>query len=166
MVPLVQRLECLYGDFLAADSRRISEVYAQGVIFRDPVHELHGLPALQGYFAGMAANLRECRFEFDQVLSSGDRVALWWTMHYRHPRLSGGKSLMLRGASLLRVDQAAERVVEHEDIYDLGAMVYEQLPILGAVVHMVKSRLASGTPPALAPASARGGVSASREEKQ
>lgn len=142
MAPLLQSLEDLYRDFLVVDPGKIRDVYAENVIFRDPVHTLRGLPAVQDYFAGMAANLRECRFEFDQTLASGDRAALWWTMHYRHPKLGGGKPLTLRGASLLTIDRQVERVVEHEDIYDLGAMVYEQIPVLGAVVNLVKSRLA------------------------
>ncbi|WOX05833.1 nuclear transport factor 2 family protein [Microbulbifer pacificus] len=144
MVPLLQRLEHLYADFLAADPRMIGDVYAQSVIFRDPVHELRGLPAVLGYFSGMAENLRECRFEFDQSLIDGDRISLWWTMHYRHPKLAGGKPLTLRGASLLEIDPGADRVTVHEDIYDLGAMVYEQIPVLGSVVKIVKSKLAQG----------------------
>ncbi|HEY8568465.1 nuclear transport factor 2 family protein [Microbulbifer sp.] len=143
MASLLQRLEHLYADFLAADPSDISEVYAENVIFRDPVHELHGLPAVQDYFAGMAVNLRECRFVFDQTLTNGDQASLWWTMHYRHPRLAGGKPLTLRGASLLSIDPNLQRVVLHEDIYDLGAMVYEQIPLLGTVVNVVKRRLAS-----------------------
>lgn len=144
MAPLLQRLEDLYRDFLAADVHKIREVYADKVVFRDPVHELQGLPALEGYFAGMAQNLRECRFAFDQVLVQGERAALWWIMHYRHPKLGGGRPLTLRGASLLTLDLNADRVLAHEDVYDLGAMVYEHIPVLGSVVNMVKSRLAAG----------------------
>ena len=145
MVPLLQRLKGLYADFLLADPRKIGEIYAENVIFRDPVHELRGLPAMRDYFTGMATNLRECRFEFDQTLVNDNQVSLWWTMYYRHPRLSGGKPLTLRGASLLAIDSELDRIVEHEDIYDLGAMVYEQIPVLGGVVKIVKTRLAHGS---------------------
>lgn len=145
MAPLLEKLEDLYGDFLAVDPRQLRDVYAESVIFRDPIHTLRGLPAVEDYFAGMAANLSECRFVFDQTLASADRASLWWTMHYRHPKLAGGKLLSLRGASLLTIDPTVERVLEHEDIYDLGAMVYEQIPVLGAVVNLVKGRLTSGS---------------------
>ncbi|WGL16878.1 nuclear transport factor 2 family protein [Microbulbifer bruguierae] len=145
MDALVTRIRELYSDFLAADSRQIAEIYAENTVFRDPVHELCGLASLQGYFAGMAENLQECRFEFDQSLIDGGRVSLWWTMYYRHPRLGGGSPLKLRGASLLLIDPQLNRVVMHEDVYDLGAMVYEQIPVLGRVVNLVKASLAKGS---------------------
>ncbi|WP_066964892.1 nuclear transport factor 2 family protein [Microbulbifer sp. Q7] len=142
MAALVKRIKLLYSDFLAADPDSIAEVYAENVVFSDPVHRIEGLASMQAYFAGVAQNLRECRFEFDQTLVDGSTVNLWWTMHYRHPRLSGGAPLQLRGASLLSLDLETDRVLTHEDIYDLGAMVYEQVPVLGAVLRYVKRGIA------------------------
>ncbi|WP_428821077.1 nuclear transport factor 2 family protein [Microbulbifer sp. MCCC 1A16149] len=144
MASLVNRIKRLYSDFLAADPGSIAEVYAENVEFSDPVHRIQGLGDMQGYFAGVAKNLQECRFEFDQTLIEGNTLNLWWTMHYRHPRLSGGKLLSLRGASLLRLDLEQDRVLAHEDIYDLGAMVYEQVPLLGSVLRYVKRGIAGG----------------------
>ncbi len=142
MTALVHRVEALYADFMSATSQKIADVYAGNVIFRDPVHEIHGLEAMQKYFDGVSTNLLECRFEFDRTLVDGGQASLWWTMHYRHPRLSGGRALALRGASLLKLDLTADRVLVHEDVYDLGAMVYEQIPLLGAVIRRVKAGLA------------------------
>lgn len=143
MASLVKRIKHLYSDFLAADSGSIAEVYAEKVVFSDPVHRIEGLASMQAYFAGVAENLKECRFEFDHTLVEGSTVNLWWTMHYRHPRLRGGAPLTLRGASLLKLDLEKDRVLEHEDIYDLGAMVYEQVPVLGAVLRYVKRGMAT-----------------------
>ncbi|MBB5210220.1 nuclear transport factor 2 family protein [Microbulbifer hydrolyticus] len=143
MASLVKRIKHLYSDFLAADPSYIAEVYAEDVIFSDPVHRVEGLENMQAYFAGVAQNLRECRFEFDQTLVDGNALNLWWTMHYRHPRLSGGAPLSMRGASLLKLDLEKDRVLEHEDIYDLGAMVYEHIPLLGSVLSYVKRGMAA-----------------------
>nr|WP_010130891.1 nuclear transport factor 2 family protein [Microbulbifer agarilyticus] len=142
MSAAIERLKLLYTDFLAADPAAIASVYAHDVVFRDPVHEVRGLEAMQQYFAGVSQNLQECRFQFDFDAHQQGRGTLWWMMEYRHPRLGGGKLLKLRGASLLEIDQASDRVVRHEDVYDLGAMVYEQVPLLGSVVRSVKRRLA------------------------
>ena len=144
MASLVKRIKHLYSDFLSVDPDSIAEVYAENVEFRDPVHTVHGLKSMQAYFAGVGGNLQECRFEFDQTLVDGNTLNLWWTMHYRHPRLSKGALLTLRGASLLKLDLEQDRVLEHEDIYDLGAMVYEQVPLLGSVVRYVKRQMAEG----------------------
>ena len=142
MASLVKRIKHLYSDFLAADAEAIAEVYAKDIVFSDPVHRLQGLANMQAYFAGVARNLEACRFEFDQTLVDGSTLNLWWTMHYRHPRLASGAPLSLRGASLLRLDLEQDRVLEHEDIYDLGAMVYEQVPLLGSVLRYVKRQMA------------------------
>ena len=142
MEALVQRLQQLYSDFMAATPQDIASVYAEEVVFRDPVHELQGLPALQRYFAGISANLISCGFRFEETVEQGDRLALWWEMHYRHPRLGGGRPLSLRGNSRIHVDLASERVIFHEDFYDLGAMVYERIPVLGGAVRLVKTGLA------------------------
>lgn len=145
MAALVNRIKHLYSDFLAADADSIAEVYAENVVFADPVHRILGLGDMQAYFAGVGRNLKECRFEFDHTLLDGSALSLWWTMHYCHPRLGGGKLLQLRGASLLELDPEADRVVAHEDIYDLGAMVYEQVPLLGSVLRSIKRGIASSS---------------------
>lgn len=142
MASLVKRIKHLYSDFLAADAGAIAEVYAENIVFSDPVHRLQGLPNMQAYFAGVARNLKSCRFEFDHTLVDGSTLNLWWTMHYRHPSLGKGAPLSLRGASLLKLDLEQDRVLEHEDIYDLGAMVYEHVPLLGSVLRHIKRQMA------------------------
>lgn len=142
MTAAIERLKSLYSDFLAADPAAIASVYAQDVVFKDPVHEVRGLEAMQKYFAGVSQNLQECRFQFDFAAQQQGKGTLWWTMYFRHPRLGGGKLLELRGASLVEIDEANDRVVSHEDVYDLGGMVYEHVPLLGSVIRGVKRRLA------------------------
>ncbi|MCQ3829708.1 nuclear transport factor 2 family protein [Microbulbifer elongatus] len=141
MSQAVTKLKALYADFLTVDVKSVADLYAESVVFRDPVHEVKGLQAMQAYFAGVCQNLSECRFEFDRVVGAGVWHSLWWVMHYRHPKLQGGKQLHLRGASLIQIDARDTQVVFHEDVYDLGAMVYEQVPLLGTVIRHVKGRL-------------------------
>ncbi|WP_043315971.1 nuclear transport factor 2 family protein [Microbulbifer sp. HZ11] len=141
MSQALTRLKALYADFLAADARSIADLYAADIVFRDPVHEIVGLEAMQAYFTGVSTNLRECRFEFDRVVEGGTWHSLWWTMHYRHPKLKNGAPLQLRGASIICIDPEIDRVSFHEDVYDLGAMIYEQVPLLGAVIRQIKQRL-------------------------
>ena len=146
MGQLIERLEHLYSDFMAVDARAIAEVYASDVLFKDPVHQVCGLDAMQAYFAQVSQNLQECRFHFDTRLIEDAKASLWWHMTFRHPRLAGGKPLTLRGSSLLHMDLTADRITYHEDCYDLGAMVYEQVPLLGSVIRYIKAGLAkSGT---------------------
>ena len=63
----------------------LGELYSDDLLFRDPLHEVHGLTALRRYFAELYANVEALRFEFhgfDQV-AKGEGY-LRWTMRYRH----------------------------------------------------------------------------------
>ena len=66
-------------------------------------------------------------FEYLDELSSGNSVYLKWNLHFTHPR-AGGRPISLRGVSHL---QGGDRIEFHEEIYDPGAMRYDQLPRLG-----------------------------------
>lgn len=144
---LLQQFEMAFSDFKNADFSRLAELYAPNVFFRDPVHEVSGLAALTDYFAGSQSLVVECRFEYlDRIVSDASatprKCCYRWRMHYRHPRLKGGAKLELVGASVLHLQ---DKIIFHEDFYDMGAMLYEHLPILGGAVHWLKRRVAGET---------------------
>ncbi|WP_157960429.1 nuclear transport factor 2 family protein [Marinimicrobium alkaliphilum] len=138
-------LRALYQRFEPAILPELARLYREDITFIDPVHALKGRAALEAYFAEMMNGLEHCQFEFhDQLESvSGDRqgqAVLTWTMHYRYPKLAGGQALTLEGNSHIRFDDG---IYYHRDYYDLGAMFYEQLPVIGRVVKQLKKRLES-----------------------
>ncbi|MCO1336041.1 nuclear transport factor 2 family protein [Microbulbifer sp. OS29] len=139
MSALIEELNEYYRDFLMQDPGSLGAFYSDNIVFCDPLHRIEGLPALKSYFAGMSRGLAQCRFQFDDqpVLGQGN-ACLSWKMHYRHKWLKGGHPLQLRGCSLLRY---ADKIHYHEDFYDMGAMVYEQIPLLGSCIGLIKSRL-------------------------
>ena len=61
-----------------------------------------------------------------------------WDMEFRHKRLRGGKSIVVRGATIV---EFRELIYSHEDIFDLGSMIYENVPFVGAQVRYLKQRL-------------------------
>ncbi len=137
--PLLERFKDNFKDFQQADWSQLGEIYADNIVFRDPVHELRGLVALEEYFLSLGADLLDCRFEYlDQVVSD-DSAYVKWIMHFRHPRL-GNDLIDVRGVSHLRW---SEKIEFHEDFYDMGAMLYERLPVLGNVTRWLRLRLAS-----------------------
>ena len=117
----------------------LREVYSENVIFEDPAHRIEGLENMLSYFNSMYENVNECRFEFESVLIDEELVALAWTMHLRHPKLKGGLPIQVEGSSILEI--AGNKVERHRDYFDLGAMVYEHIPLLGRVVTGIKHRL-------------------------
>lgn len=121
--------------------QRLPELYSYDVAFCDPIHEVHGLSDLHLYFAELYANVQHLKFDFhafDQVREG--KGYLRWTMSYSHPRLSSGKTIQVQGCShLLWSDN---RVFQHRDFFDAGAMLYEHLPFMGRVIRWLKGRLA------------------------
>ncbi len=119
---------------------RLGELYSADVLFRDPLHEIRGLPAVQRYFGELYANVSELRFDFygfDQV-RDGEGY-LRWTMSYRHPRLKNGQLIRVEGCSHLLWNG---KVHQHRDYFDAGALLYENLPLMGGAIRWLKRRLA------------------------
>ncbi|WP_295799178.1 nuclear transport factor 2 family protein [uncultured Microbulbifer sp.] len=138
MADLIGELRAYYRDFLAGDPQQLERFYRDDLLFRDPLHELQGIPAVRRYFVGMRDGLARCEFEFDDACIGQGSACLPWRMHFAHRALNGGRVMTLRGSSLLKFEGL---IYYHEDFYDLGAMVYERVPLLGALVRGVKKRL-------------------------
>ncbi|MCP8478407.1 nuclear transport factor 2 family protein [Pseudomonas sp. ZM24] len=140
MPSFLQSFARRFATLDAASLHRLDELYSQEVSFQDPLHRVDGLVELRRYFGSLYANVQELRYDFHGF----DEVApghgyLRWTLHYRHPRLSGGKPIALEGCSHLRW---GERVEFHRDYFDAGALLYEHLPVMGGVIGWLKRRLA------------------------
>jgi len=136
---LIERFKSCFRVLPEADLSLLRELYTDEVVFKDPVHEIRGLVGVEDYFASMITDLTDCRFEYlDEIV--GERSAyIKWVMHYRHPRL-GNRLVSVRGVSHLRF---GDKIEFHEDVYDMGAMLYEQVPVLGNVTRWLRLRLAS-----------------------
>lgn len=154
MDPRLQQLAAFYRDFGPGSYRQVETLYHADARFTDPVHSLQGAGAIARYFADMGENLLACQFEFTHALMAGDQAFVRWIMRLRHPKLVAGRQIELAGMSRLRYQGLL--IIEHEDCYDLGAMVYEQLPLLGLLVRWLRRRLAkaAGHMPAVASGSA------------
>ena len=140
MSDFLRRFATEFAALDAGNLARLGELYSDDVLFRDPLHEVRGLPALQRYFAEMYANVGRLDFDFhgfDQVCDG--EGYLRWTMHFRHPRLRGGAPISDDGCSH---QLWWDKVYQHRDYFDAGAMLYEHLPLMGGVIAWLKRRLA------------------------
>jgi hypothetical protein len=136
---LIERFKSCFRHLHEADLSRLRNIYAEEVVFRDPVHEIRGLVGLEDYFTTLISDLSDCRFEYlDEIVGDGSAY-IKWIMHFRHPRL-GNRPISVRGVSHVKF---GDRIEFHEDVYDMGAMLYEQLPLLGNLTRWLRLRLAS-----------------------
>ncbi len=136
---LIENFKNYFKLLHEADLSRLGELYADQVVFKDPVHEIRGLVELEDYFTSMCADLSDCRFEYLDEQVGEDAAYVKWMMHFKHPRL-GNRLISVRGVSHLKL---GDKIEYHEDFYDMGAMLYDQLPLLGNVTRWLKMRLAS-----------------------
>ena len=142
MTDLLDGIKQAWKQFDLEALDRLEPLYHPDVVFIEPAGEIRGRNELFRYFRASCAQLIECRFEFDSDLetrsTTGDRSVLVWDMHFRHRKLAGGAKVSVPGSTLLRFDQ---QVTLHRDWFDLGAAIYEQLPVLGGVVRSIKRRI-------------------------
>ncbi|MFL1405179.1 nuclear transport factor 2 family protein [Marinobacter sp. M1N3S26] len=133
----VERFQRLFNTLSAGRVTGLAEVYSEQVRFVDPFSSVEGLEELQAYLDKVYTNVTACRFEFDDTLVSGDQACIEWTMHLQHPRLRRGRELAVHGISRLTI--AEGRVRYHRDYFDAGELLYENLPLLGSAVRLVRS---------------------------
>ena len=136
---IADRVKAAYRSLGTDDLAELETLYTEDVHFEDPAHALQGRKPLMGYFASLFSNLESCRFKFHQTLISDTDIFMSWTMFITHPKLRNGATIRVEGGSLLKTRYG--RIYYHRDYFDMGAMVYEQLPVLGPVVRKIKQRL-------------------------
>ncbi|ATM94541.1 SnoaL-like domain [Yersinia frederiksenii] len=136
---LLARFSQFYTTLDIARLANLSDVYHRDIYFVDPVGEHQGLSSLEAYFQLLISNLSTCSFTLTDIQHHEQQATVCWHMTYSHPRLRRGSLLSLEGISQLRF--AEQRVIYQRDYYDLGAMLYEHIPLLGGVVVKLKKRL-------------------------
>lgn len=130
-------------DFSAlnvSNLHRLGELYSHDVHFRDPLQTIQGLAALQEYFAELYTNVSQLSFSFHGYDQLRDGAGyLRWTLLYCHPRLRRGQPISVEGCSHLLW---RDKVYQHHDYFDAGALLYEHLPLMGPAIGWLKGRLA------------------------
>ncbi len=139
MPAVIERFKGFYRDLSQLQVPEFDKIYADDVIFRDPVHEIRGAADLLGYMEALCERVEFCQFEYLDELVTADKAYIKWNMNFRHPSL-GQATHTVRGVSHI---QFSDRVYYHEDVYDMGQMLYEHLPVLGGATRWLKRRLAA-----------------------
>ena len=134
---LLDNFKSLYSDLVKADLSQLDHLYSGDIIFKDPIHEVQGLVAVEDYMTNVCTDVDYCQFEYLDELIGDNNAYIKWMMHFRHHKL--GKSLIsVRGMSHLSFNG---KITYHEDVYDMGAMLYEHLPLIGGTTRWLKQRL-------------------------
>lgn len=128
--------ETLSPDTLA----HLDAIYADDARFVDPFNDVTGQAAIGSVFAHMFATLDAPTFDVVQAVTEGDHCFLTWDFSFR--RKGRPTTAVVHGASHLRF-AADGRIAMHRDYWDPARDLYEDLPLLGAVLRWLRHRLAA-----------------------
>ena len=140
MATHVQKFIDLYQQLNGENLEGLAEIYHSDIHFCDPLHHIHGLDALQRYFAAMYGGVLHIEFAIQRQVVAGEQACIEWVMRYQHRKLKQAELIEVNGMSWLVFGQD-QKIVSHRDYFDAGQMLYEHVPLLGGAVRYLKGRL-------------------------
>ncbi|MDF0750250.1 nuclear transport factor 2 family protein [Marinobacter sp. 71-i] len=132
------RFKQLFNNLCAGNMAELSSVYSESVRFTDPFSSVRGIDELTEYLTGAYANVISCGFDFGEPVVNGEDVCIPWVMHLKHERIRKGKAVDVDGISQLVI--RGGRVVSHRDYFDVGQLLYENLPLMGGVIRWIRNQ--------------------------
>ncbi|BDM63535.1 hypothetical protein NFHSH190041_09870 [Shewanella sp. NFH-SH190041] len=146
----IQLYQVMDHEYLQqSDLALLQQVYHAKVVFTDPLHTIESRNALLQYLQGMYVNVIHLAFDIHQVIYQGEQICLQWHMQFAHKRLNSGKLITVPGMSWLGhngnefADEPSKwQITAHRDYFDVGALLYEHVPLLGGAIRTLKRRMA------------------------
>lgn len=137
----IENFLAFYQELSLSNLDELKAIYSDDVVFIDPVAKHTGLPAVEAYFIRLLRNCTGCHFDIRSTNEDENRAYVDWCMTFEHPKLKRGKPIPVDGFSVL--DLEGGKVIRQRDYYDMGAMVYEHVPLLGGFVSGLRRRMAA-----------------------
>lgn len=132
----------LFAALQPADVARLPDYFAPDARFKDPFNDVRGVAAVQAVFAHMYRVTEGPRFEILEQAVAGATGFVRWRFRFA-PRGRPRAGREIEGLSRV-VFGADGRVVEHVDYWDPVEGLYDDLPVLGAVLRALRRRLGAG----------------------
>ncbi len=114
----------------------LNEIYSDNIVFKDPIHETHGIESLKSYFQKLNENLIEGSFNFTDESIVDNKAFLSWEMNLRLKRTK--KTVKATGISVLIIE---DKIISQRDYFDAGELFYENIPVLGGIIRSIKKKL-------------------------
>lgn len=133
-------IEKAFNNFNGKNLSVLGDFYDDGIVFEDPLTRVVGLDSLKKYYAHAYKNVLSIRFIFGHTITEDSIVGVPWEMKLSAKSLNNGKEISVFGFSQFRFNDQ-NKVCYHRDYFDLGAMIYENIPVQGAVIRLLKKLL-------------------------
>lgn len=135
-----QRIVKAFNDLNLNNLNSLDSFYDENIEFSDPITNIKGINAAKDYYAHVYKNVTQIKFEFKEIHCDGNHYFAKWFMHLQVKGLNSQKPYTVEGISELKFGNN-NKVIYHRDYLDIGAMVYERLPVLGKIIQKIKSML-------------------------
>lgn len=133
-----EKIEHIFQNLNKDSMHLVEEFYAKDAEFVDPIESMKGADKIKAYYTNMYQNVKSIDFKFSHFIESGDSVAAIWKMTLVTEKLNGGEPIVVDGNSIIRFQDG--KAVYHRDYFDMGAFIYENVPVLGFIVKKIKER--------------------------
>lgn len=137
---IILKIKRSFNDFNPSHPEVLDDFYDPKAVFMDPVVKVEGLKNIRKYYAHVYKNVKSIAFEFGEITGDGSTFFAPWTMTLKVSGLNLSKPYEVEGGSLLKFNSKGQ-VVYHRDYVDLGAMVYEKIPVVGQGIRLLKGFL-------------------------
>ena len=136
-----ERIDKAFNNYNGKNPEVLDEFYDKKIVFEDPLTKVSGIDELKSYYEHAYASVKQIKFNFINIIPSGDVYTCEWFMTLKVPSLNFGKPYKVRGVSVLTFSNKTDKVIKHHDYLDIGDMVYERIPLIGKAVSFAKSKL-------------------------
>jgi len=118
----------------------VDEFYDAAACFEDPLGKHQGIARIRKYYAHLYQNVQSIDFTFQEEVVQGSTHVLPWRMDLVS-KLNSGRPLSLDGISYIEFGGERGKAIFHRDYFDMGAFVYEGVPLLGGIIRFIKGQL-------------------------
>ncbi|MBL4654746.1 MAG: nuclear transport factor 2 family protein [Bacteroidia bacterium] len=135
---VIKKFKRYFTELNLDDVSILNEIYSDKVIFTDPIHEINGIENLKSYFKKLNENLVQGSFLFTDETITDNKAYLSWEMklELKKPK----KNVKASGISVLIFEQ---KITKHRDYFDAGELFYENIPLLGGIIRLLKKKIAN-----------------------
>jgi len=119
----------------------VEQFYHVDAYFEDPIGHHEGINSIKKYYSSIYGPVTEISFDFHDVIADKAIVSLPWIMKFKSSKLKRGESVKVKGFSLIKFCPDTHKVIYHRDYFDLGEMIYDNIPIFGRITKWIKKRL-------------------------
>jgi limonene-1,2-epoxide hydrolase len=133
---ILEKFKNYFSQIDFTNNSVLNEIYSDDIVFKDPIHEIHGIENLKEYFNKLNENLIQGSFHFTDESIVDNKAYLSWEMDLKLKRPK--KNVKASGISVLIME---DKIISQRDYFDAGELFYENIPLLGGIIRSIKKKL-------------------------